>query len=223
MDDQEDNESLSSNDTVAPIWNGNCRRDCNGNDNSTDESPQQRPRVIDNFEMPEPFSDNAITCAALRRTNIVQLNDLTCLGAEPARKGALVAQILRIIVHNPNIQNSNAQTYTRPRGLGPVCPSSMPYQRLILCRVFSESEGHLLFYMMESPSLNKNSNLWLNNVELCDNGVITVGTVFRIISPLPASNYLRGDIPLIETHQPVIVLKVPSSFLQVTPLDNLQG
>ena len=77
--------------------------------------------------------------------------------------------------------------------------------------------------MMESLSLNKNSNLWLNNVELCDNGVITVGTVFRIISPLPASNYLRGDIPLIETHQPVIVLKVPSSFLQVTPLDNLQG
>ena len=88
---------------------------------------------------------------------------------------------------------------------------------------FLEKDGNLLVYIMESPSLNKNSNLWLNNVELRDNGVITIGTVFRVISPLPISNYLRGDIPLIESHHPVIVLKQPPSYHSILPSENLQG
>ena len=88
---------------------------------------------------------------------------------------------------------------------------------------FSEKDGNLLVYIMESPSLNKNSNLWLNNIELRDNGVITIGTVFRVISPLPISNYLRGDIPLIESHHPVIVLKQPPSYHSILPSENLQG
>ena len=88
---------------------------------------------------------------------------------------------------------------------------------------FSESEGKLLVYLMESPSLNKKTNLWLNNVELRDNGVISIGTIMRIISPLPVSSYLRGDIPLIQTQYPAIVLKKPRTYLEVLPLENLQG
>ena len=111
--------------------------------------------------------------------------------------------------------------YSRPRGYGPVRPSSMPYTRLLLCRVYSEIDGSLLVYIMESPSLNKNNNLWLNNVELRDNGVITVGTVFRITCPLPVTSYLRGGIPLIETQHPVIVLNDPKTYHELPPLENL--
>ena len=69
----------------------------------------------------------------------------------------------------------------------------------------------------------QNSNLWLNNVELRDNGVITIGTVFRIICLLPVTNYLRGEIPLIESHHPVIILQQPKSYNTIIPSDNLQG
>ena len=138
---------------------------------------------------------------------------------------AINVQVLRIIVHNPHVQNGlSVQAYSRQGGrFGQIKPSSMPYTRLLLYRIFSETEGNLLIYLMESPSLNKNTNLWLNNVELRDNGVISVGTVFRIINPLPVTNYLRGDIPLIETQHPVIVLKKPSTYLEVIPSENLQG
>ena len=188
------------------------------------EPPPQVPRLTEGFVMPDAYNDNARSNFAIDRTTIVPLNILTRPGAEPSMRCALVAQILRIIVHNPNVQNgSSAQTYSRPRSYGPVHSSSMPYTMLLLCCLFSETEGNLLIYLMESPSLNKNTNLWLNNVELRDNGTITVGTVFRIVSPLPVTNYLRGDIPLIETQQPVIVLKQPSRYGEILPVDNLQG
>ena len=65
--------------------------------------------------MPDAYNDNARSNFAIDRTTIVPLNDLTRPGAEPSMRCALVAQILRIIVHNPNVQNgSSAQTYSRP-------------------------------------------------------------------------------------------------------------
>ena len=193
------------------------------NDYLEQNRENQRPRRIDGYSIPGPFNDNIASRAAIRHTTISRLSSLTEKGAEPSMFSAINVQILRIIVHNPHVQNgSNIQAYSRSR-FGSVRPSSMPYTRLLLCRVFSEEDGNLLVYLMESPSLNKNCNLWLNNVELRDNGVITVGAVFRIISPLPITNYLRGDIPLIETHHPVIVLKQPKSYNSIIPLDNLQG
>ena len=163
----------------------------------------QRPRRIDGYSTPGPYNENGSSESAIRHTTIVRLRTLTEEGAEPCMVVAINVQILRIIVHNPHVQNgSSVQAYSRGRFGGAVRPSSMPYTRLLLCRVFSEKDGNLLVYIMESPSLNKNSNLWLNNVELRDNGVITIGTVFRVISSLPISNYLRGDIPLIESHHP---------------------
>ena len=76
---------------------------------------------------------------------------------------------------------------------------------------------------MESPSKNTNMNLWLNNVELRDNWVITIGTVLRIVSPLPVTSYLRGDIPILQSNQPAVILNQPSRYLEVLPYQNLQG
>ena len=209
-------------DTEVREDNPRIRRNVETHDN--DFEPQnQRRRNIDGFILPEPFSNTPTSQSSIRHTNVVSLGILTDPEAEPSMVLALNVQILRIIVHNPTVQNgSNVQAYSRSR-YGPIRPSSMPYTRLLLCRIYSESEGNLLVYLMESPSLNKNTNLWLNNVELRDNGVITVGTIMRIISPLPVSSYLRGDIPLIETQHPAIVLKNPRTYLEVLPLENLQG
>ena len=184
----------------------------------------QRSRNEVGFTMPQPHNSNASTLGSIRRTSIVNLNTLTDPDAEPSIKRAIVLQILRIIAHNPHVQNgSSAQTYSRPRGYGPARPSSMPYTRLILCRVYSEDEGSVLAYLMESPSKNTNTNLWLNNVELRDNGIVTVGTILRIVSPLPVTSYLRGDIPILQSNQPAIVLQQPSTYHEVPPLQNLQG
>ena len=184
----------------------------------------RRPRVNVGFVMPQPFSTNSVSAVSIRRTTIVDLSMLTHPDAEPSLRRAIVLQILRIIAHNPHVQNgSSAQIYNRPRGYGPVRPSSMPYTRLILCRVFSESEGNLLVYLMESPLKNQNTNLWLHNIELRDNGVISIGTILRIVSPLPVTSYLRGDSPILESHQPAIVLHQPARYLEVLPHENLQG
>ena len=58
-----------------------------------------------------------------------------------------------------------------------------------MCRVFSEKEGNLFVYLMEGT--NKNTNLWRNNVELRDNGTITIGTILRIAAQLPIDSYMR--------------------------------
>ena len=200
---------------------------------SMEEPAPQRPRMnqepeennIPGFSLPEPYNNSRISRSAIRNTALVTLNNLSSENAEPIMRSAINVQILRIIVHNPheNKGSSGAQVYGRSKSYGPVRPSSMPYTRLLLCRVFSKIDGSLLVYIMESPSLNKNNNLWLNNVELRDNGVITIGTVFRIICPLPITSYLRGDVPLIETLHPVIVLKSPKTYYEHPPVENLQG
>lgn len=173
------------------------------------------------FDLPGPILDSTSNHRSIERTEVVSLSCLSEHGAEPQMDRAIVLQLIRLIPHNPNTQNGNAQTYSRPRGYGPVRPSSMPYTRLFMCRVFSEKEGNLLVYLMEGT--NKNTNLWRNNVELRDNGIITIGTILRITAPLPIDSYMRGDIPLIQTHYPAIVLHKPSAFLQFIPHENLEG
>ena len=111
-----------------------------------------RPRLVTGFMMPDAHICNGNSRASISRTTIVNLHVRTDPNAEPSMRRALVVQILRIIAHNPHVQNgSNAQTYSRPRGYGPVRPSSMPYTRLFLCRVYSDNEGSTLAYLMESP------------------------------------------------------------------------
>ena len=205
-------------------------------DESLGQPPRQRHRsnALDNdiedddevikdgtFVLPGPLLDNPNNRRSISRTEVIPLHNLTMDGAEPQMDKAIMLQIIRLIPHNPHTQNGNAQTYSRPRSFGPVRPSSMPYTRLFMCRVFSENEGNLLVYLMEGT--NKNSNLWRNNVELRDNGIITMGTILRITAPLPVESYMRGDIPLIQSHHPAIVLHSPSSFLEFIPHENLEG
>ena len=115
-------------------------------------------------------------------------------------------QLLRLIT--PSLQQK-AMTYgVRRRNNN---NQDIIFSRLMLCRVYSEKKyfnGSRLVYLMESK--NSNQCLFNKNVELRDNGVISIGTFFRIVTPLPIENKMRGDIPLIKTHYPLIVMKRPS-------------
>ena len=58
-------------------------------------------------------------------------------------------------------------------------------------------------------SKNSNKCMFDKNVELRDNGVISIGTFFQIISPHTIENKMRGDIPLLKTDIPLIVMTRP--------------
>lgn len=77
----------------------------------------------------------------------------------------------------------------------------MQYSRLFLCRVVNDND---LVYLIESK--NKNNNLWKRNPQYCDDGAITIGSYFRILSPSPITNLMASDIPMLETRFPVIVM-----------------
>eukprot|EP00957_Ditylum_brightwellii_P091851 6993901-Ditylum_brightwellii.AAC.1 len=50
--------------------------------------------------------------------------------------------------------------------------------------------------------------------------MITIGTIFKILVPLPIKNLKSGDIPLVETHYPVIVMKHPSQNIPTVKIDH---
>ena len=115
-------------------------------------------------------------------------------------------QLLRLIT--PSLQQK-AMTYgVRRRNNN---NQYVIFSRLMLCRVYSNKryfDGSRLIYLMESK--NSNQCLFNKNIELRDNGVISIGTFFRIVTPLPIENKMRGDIPLVKTHLPLIVMMRPS-------------
>ena len=140
---------------------------------------------------------------------------LEVLRSEDARQNNVKyidLQLLRII-SPANIAGSNtAYTYgnrNRNRNTG----NQTNYTRLFLVRVYSQNESNRLCYLMEGRTENK--RLWKYNCELRDNGVITIGTVFRLLAPRPIENVMVGDIPLLVSKFPARVLKDPSRFVSI--------
>ena len=63
---------------------------------------------------------------------------------------------------------------------------------------------------------NSNKALFDRNLELRDNGTITIGSFVRIIAPQPIEDYMNGDIPLLKTSASLIVLLRPRLMPTVT-------
>ena len=115
-------------------------------------------------------------------------------------------QLLRLIT--PSLQQKTMTYGVRCRNNN---NQDIIFSKLMLCRVYSEEKYFnvsRLIYLMESK--NSNQCLFNKNIDFRDNGVISIGTFFRILTPLPIDNKMRGDIPLIKTHYPLIVMKRPS-------------
>ena len=116
-------------------------------------------------------------------------------------------QLLRIVT--PSVQSgAGANVYYRRQQQN----ATVRFIRIFLCRVISSTtnvqDSSKLVYIMEAT--NQNNRLWLRNCNFRDNGAITIGSFFRFITPLPSTSRMHGDIPLLESRVPAILLKRPT-------------
>ena len=127
--------------------------------------------------------------------------------------------ILRIINPPPS---SVANVYTRRLAVNKK--DTMKFSRLFLAKVYSSkntSENTKLVYMIQSKNVNE--NLWNMNLEYRDNGVLSIGTFIRFISPSPVEKYMRGDIPMLHNTLPVVILKPPKAMANVAMQTQIEG
>jgi len=61
-----------------------------------------------------------------------------------------------------------------------------------------------VFYIMET--CNRNTQLFQSNIQYHDAGKFCIGCTVCICCPLPVTQFMREDIPLVETHVPLILL-----------------
>jgi hypothetical protein len=64
-------------------------------------------------------------------------------------------------------------------------------------------------------SRTQNTTLWKRNVEFRDNGILTIGSIIRILAPRPVESLMAGDIPLLTTNFPVVIMQPPRRYLDV--------
>ena len=160
----------------------------------------------------EPLDTDLLDSATMNRIKEVNIDEL-----EGERhlflnlnRVYIDVQLLRLITPN---STQKAVIYGARRR---TTNQEVIFSRLMLCRIHSEENymlGSKLIYLMESK--NSNKCMFDKNVELRDNGVISIGTFFRIISPHPIENKMRGDIPLLKTDIPLIVMTRPNLSIPI--------
>ena len=99
--------------------------------------------------------------------------------------------------------------------------SNVNYSRLFLGQVVNQEEGDKLVYLVESHSTN--NSLWKRNPQLRDDGVITIGTIIRVLAPLPIKNLMANDVPMLETRFPVVVMMHPRELVPKIVNEGLGG
>ena len=130
------------------------------------------------------------------------------------RDGYIDLQLLRIVANSYVGNGATALRYYARNNNNNT--ESKNYSRLFLCKVVRKDENDLLVYMMESS--NVNNNLWQRNLQYRDNGIMTIGTIFRVFHPLPIKKMMANEIPMIETRYSVVVMNYPVHFHQ-SPVD----
>lgn len=181
---------------------------------SDDEDVNPRPNRQRRVEL-EPYEEQ-LSLHPIFRSHLFDEISLATLESDGASQHRLTfkyidVQIIRIITSSA----AAANVYSRKRPN--ANQNTMKFSRLILAKVHSTinpSDNAKLIYIMEAR--NKNQNLWSKNVNLRDNGAVSIGAFIRIPSPLPIEAYMRCDIPLIVSHSPCILLTPPSTVSQIS-------
>ena len=157
------------------------------------------------------------------RTREISVNILSTESSSTMNltKKYILAQLLRIISPSPN-QKANIYSNRRRNG---TMNQEVTFNRLFLCRIHPD-EGMItdhsrLIYLMQAR--NSNSFLFDDNKEWRDNCIFTIGTFFRILSPLPIENNMNGDIPLVKTQLPIMIMKPPSVIPHIGINNAVQG
>ncbi len=120
-------------------------------------------------------------------------------------------QLLRMIVMSPNKQTNIFSRGPARRG----STESPKSGRMFLCRVYDyrndAASGELVYFMQGE----ENKQLFLRENKLRDNGVLTIGTYFRVLAPAFISQYMNNELPMIVTTKPAIIMKRPPTIPSV--------
>eukprot|EP00957_Ditylum_brightwellii_P091339 6954403-Ditylum_brightwellii.AAC.3 len=87
--------------------------------------------------------------------------------------------------------------------------SSSAFTRLFMFQCNSDNQLEQIkrfLYIMET--CNRNTQLFQSNIQYHNAGQFCIGCTVRICCPLPMTQFMRGDIPLVETHFPLILLSL---------------
>jgi hypothetical protein len=63
---------------------------------------------------------------------------------------------------------------------------------------------------------NMNQSLWQKNLNHRDNGAVSVGSIIRMMCPMPIESYMRNDTPIVQSPYPVILLKFPTCLFAIS-------
>jgi hypothetical protein len=197
--------------------NGRRRHNDDDNGQGNGQPPTQQIR-----SSLQPFDSQLSNHIIFRSPNFSEVS-LSILKSDNAIENRLNfkymdLQILRLITSS----QAGANVYSRKRIQ--TSSNSMKFSRLILCRVHSQrypEDNHQLVYVMEAR--NQNSNMWSKNVNHRDNGAISIGSFIRFPCPLPITTFMRGDIPMMKSHMPCILLKTPSRIRTIAINEEIEA
>ena len=201
------NRSASSSSSSTSVSNSS--RGASGANDQNQTQRNVRARTI-----LSPLDNTPVSRSIFNRCNIeVKLSDLANddkIFDLNLNKIYLDVELLRIITPAADLK---ANIYQRRNKAGNSNGNQIPFHRIFLCRVHSSqnlSENSKLLYLMESKGSNE--TLFDHDLQRRDNGTITIGSFFKIVAPLPIENNMKGDIPLIKTQTPLVLLKPPSTL-----------
>ena len=121
-------------------------------------------------------------------------------------------QLLRVITPGANIGTSTAYMCNNKNRVYTICTIlDYCYRHLFLVKT------HRLCYLLEARNINICA--LDRNIELHDNGVLTMDAIIRIIALLPIITYMAGNIPMLETPFPAILMRHPCQ-MQIVNIDN---
>ena len=180
-----------------------------------DTSDIQLSVVEDNY-----YQDLIATDQRLRNHSMMKISQRVSIQElmdedvkEIPRHNYIDLQLLRIVANSNMGSSAGALRYYSRNNNN---SESKNYSRLFLCKVVSKDENNLLVYMMESN--NVNNNLWQRNLQYRDDGMMTVGTIFRVFHALPIKKMMANEIPMLETRYSVVVMNFPRMYHE-SPVD----
>ena len=182
------------------------RRDNNELNNEADDTRnarRQRTTIM------QPSDDSLLSSPIfLNIFSEISLSSLEKKGAEKLNLNTkyIDLHLLRIITPVPRATTA----YVFNKNKKSNADNSITFYRIFLCRVHSEKfeqDNDRLVYLMETRS--KNKALWNQNVNDRDSGAIAIGSFIRLPVPMPVDSYMRGDIPLVNSYFPAMLLKLP--------------
>ena len=110
----------------------------------------------------------------------------------------ITIQVIRNITPRNGSNSASIRYYQRN------VQQQLTFTRIYMCRYKDE-----LCYLMINREQNK--RIFHRDLQLRDNGTVTIGTFMRVLAPHPIERTMQ-DIPMIRSDSPAVVLQTPSIY-----------